>query len=282
MNAKSQAVGVNGAETGGGFGPLLEGIAETFGYDFRGYARPALDRRIRGFIKDEGLPDAAALRERIATDPQCISRFISRLSHSMPSMFSDAPLFALIRREIIPNLRTYPFIRIWHPGCSTGQEVYSLAILMKEEGLLHRCRIYATDIDDSAVRAARNGIFPLQSMRRYTANYLAAGGKSAFSEYYTAKYNNAIITAELRKNIVFANHNLVSDGSFNEFHFILCNNVLGRFTEPLQRRVHGLFHQSLAMFGYLGLGPKESLDAAECKDAFRVVDEPSKIYRKIA
>ncbi len=266
----------------GGYGPLLDGMAERYGYDFRDYARPLLARRIRAFMKAEALPSVSLLKDRILGDAACMMRFIGNLSVSVPSMFRDPGLFAAIRREIIPALRTFPFIRIWQPGCATGQEAYSLAILMQEEGLYDRCRIYATDIDDSALRAAKEGIFPLQAMRRYTAAYFAAGGTGSFSDYYVAKYNNAIINSGLRRNIVFANHNLVSDGSFNEFQVILCRNVLSCFAGKLQKRVHGLFHQSLAMFGYLGLGPKESLAQGGFADAYRETDAGHNLYRKIA
>jgi chemotaxis protein methyltransferase CheR len=267
---------------GGDFDPLLEGIVERYGYDFRDYARPSLDRRIRAFMKEEGLPTSHILRERILADSDYLRRFISNMTVNVTSMFRDPALYAIIRRDVVPVLRTFPFIRIWHAGCATGQEVYSMAILMQEEGLYDRCRIYATDMDDSALRVAKDGIYSLHAMRKYTANYIAAGGTGAFSDYYTAKYNNAIVNSGLRKNVVFANHNLVSDGSFNEFHVVLCRNVMTFFNEKLQKRVHGLFHQSLAMFGYLAVGTKETLIPGGLSDAYREVDAKHRLYRKIA
>jgi len=261
---------------------LLEGIVDRYGYDFRDYARPALDRRVRAFMKEEGMPGLRQLRDKLLGDPDTMQRFLSNLSVSVTSMFRDPGLYEIFRRDIVPVLRTFPFIRIWHAGCATGQEVYSMAILMQEEGLYDRCRFYATDMDESALRTAKEGIFSLHAMRKYTANYIASGGKGSFSDHYTARYNSAILKSSLKKNIVFANHNLVSDGSFNEFHVILCRNVLIFFNERLQARVHGLFHQSLANFGYLGLGAKESLAAGGCRKAYIEINAKHRLYRKIA
>lgn len=269
-------------EEAGEFGNLLEGILDRYGYDFRDYARPVLERRIRAYMKEEGLPRFRMLQERVLGDSDTMKRFLSNMSVNVTSMFRDPGLYEAFRRDIIPVLRTFPFIRIWHAGCATGQEVYSMAILMQEEGLYDRCRLYATDIDEGALRTAKDGIFSLHAMRKYTSNYIAAGGNASFSDYYTAKYNSAILNANLKKNIVFANHNLVSDGSFNEFHVILCRNVLIFFNERLQARVQSLFHQSLAMFGYLGLGSKETLDLGGSRGSYLEVDAKHRLYRKIA
>jgi chemotaxis protein methyltransferase CheR len=280
-NAES---GIASAENvpNGEFGILLDGILERYGYDFRDYARPALDRRIRAYLKDEGMTDVRVLMEKLLEDEATMQGFVANMSVSLTSMFRDPGLYGYFRKEIVPVLRTFPFIRIWHAGCSTGQEVYSMAILMQEEGLYERCRFYATDMYDGALRTAKEGIYSLHAMRKYTSNYIAAGGKGSFSDYYTAKYNNAILNSCLKKNIVFANHNLVTDGSFNEFHVILCRNVLIFFNERLQARVHGLFHQSLALFGYLGLGAKESLVLGGSREAYFEVDAKHRLYRKIA
>ncbi|MDB5106297.1 MAG: methylase of chemotaxis methyl-accepting protein [Fibrobacteres bacterium] len=262
--------------------PILEAILERYGYDFRDYARPSLDRRIRTFMKSEDIADLGGFRERILTAQDCMQRFLLTMSVNVTSMFRDPEFYINFRRDIIPVLRTYPFIRIWHAGCSTGQEVYSMAILLAEEGLIDRCRIYATDMDETVLRKARDGIFSLTAIRKYTQNYIAAGGKRAFSDYYTAKYNSAIINSSLRKNIVFGQHNLVSDGSFNEFQVIFCRNVLIFFNSRLQERVLELIHQSLGMFGYLGLGTKESISLGGYEGSFQELDAKHRLYRKIA
>ncbi|HKP94187.1 MAG TPA: protein-glutamate O-methyltransferase CheR [Fibrobacteria bacterium] len=262
--------------------PILEGILDRYGYDFRDYARPSLDRRIKAFMKSEEIASLGGFGERILTAQECMQRFLLTMSVNVTSMFRDPEFYIGFRRDIIPVLRTYPFIRIWHAGCSTGQEVYSMAIMLAEEGLYERCRIYATDMDESALRKARDGIFSLNAMRKYTANYLRAGGKGSFSDYYTAKYNCAIINSSLRKNIVFGHHNLVSDGSFNEFQVIFCRNVLIFFNSRLQERVLELIHQSLGMFGYLGLGSKESVSLGGFEGCFQELDAKHRLYRKIA
>ncbi len=264
------------------FENLLNGILEQYGYDFRDYARVALGRRIHAYMKGENLLQYRHLRDRLLADPDTMRKFLANLSVNATSMFREPGLYEVFRRDILPMLRTFPFIRIWHAGCGTGQEVYSMAILMKEAGLYDRCRIYATDIDDSALRTAKDGIFSLNAMRKYTVNYQAAGGSGAFSDYYTANSNRAILRSSLKKNIIFANHNLVSDGSFNEFHVILCRNVLSFFNETLQARVLRLFHQSLAIFGYLGLGSKESLDLGGSRESYFEMDGRYRLYRKIA
>jgi chemotaxis protein methyltransferase CheR len=262
--------------------PILEGILDRYGYDFRDYSRPVLEGRVRFFMKQEGIPDLAAFGERIQGMPEIMQRFLLTLSSTGAAMFKEPDLYAAIRRDIVPVLRTYPFIRIWCAGCGCGQEAYSMAILLAEEGLYERCRIYATDMDETSLRKARDGIFSSQTMRKYAQNYALSGGKGSFSDYYTAKYNSAIINASLRKNIVFGQHNLVSDGSFNEFQAILCRNVLGYFNERLQERVLGLLHGSLGMFGYLGLGPKETLALGGYQGCFTEVDEKHRLYRKVA
>lgn len=262
--------------------PVLDGILERYGYDFRDYARPSLDRRIKTFMKAEEIPDLDGFRERILASQECMQRFLMTLSVNAASMFREPDFYLDFRRDIIPVLRTYPFIRIWHAGCSTGQEVYTMAILLAEEGLYDRCRIYATDLDDSALRKARDGIYSLNAMRKYGQSYDEAGGKSAFADYYTAKYNCAIINSSLRRNIVFGQHNLVSDGSFNEFQIVFCRNVLGFFNIRLQDRVLNLIHHSLGMFGYLCLGPKENVSLGEYAGCFQEMDFKHRLYRKIA
>jgi len=182
---------------------------------------------------------------------------------------------------VVPLLRTYPFIRLWHAGCSTGEEVYSMAILLREEGLYDRSRIYATDINEVVLQRAKAGIFPLDRMQEYTDNYIRAGGKESFSEYYTAKYGGALFDQSLTKNVVFSQHNLVTDRSFSEFNVILCRNVLIYFDKTLQSKVHGLFYDSLVMFGVLVLGSKETLRFMSHEDCYEQIAPPEKIFRKV-
>src|SRR3954452_19428834 len=196
-------------------------------------------------------------------------------------MFRD-PLFnETFRRDVIPLLRTLPFIRIWHAGCSTGEEVYSIAILLSEEGLYERSRIYATDINDVVLQQAKAGIFPINRMQEYTENYIRAGGKKSFSEYYTAKYDGALFSPSLTRNVVFSQHNLVTDRSFSEFNIIFCRNVLIYFDRTLQNRVHSLFYESLVMFGILALGSKESLKFSQYEPCYEKLSPTEKLYRKV-
>lgn len=262
--------------------PVLDGILDKYGYDFRDYARPALDRRVLAFMRQEEIPDLGSFSDRILASQEIMQRFLMTMSVNAAAMFKDQGLYLGLRREIVPVLRTYPFIRVWHAGCSTGQEVYSTAIMLAEEGLYDRCRIYATDMDESALRKARDGIYSLASMRKYAQNHAQAGGTAPFSGYFTAKYNSAIINASLRKNIVFGQHNLVSDGSFNEFQIIICRSVVSFFNPRLQERVMGLFHGSLGMFGYLGLGAKEGAALGGYRDCFQQADADHGIWKKVA
>jgi chemotaxis protein methyltransferase CheR len=196
-------------------------------------------------------------------------------------MFRDPQMYVAFREEVVPVLRTYPFVRVWHAGCSTGEEVYSMAILLEEEGLGDRVRIYATDINEKVLQTARAGIFPIQKMQEYTQNYLAAGGKRSFSEYYTANYDGARFNSSLMRNVVFSQHNLVTDGSFAEFNVILCRNVMIYFNRKLQEHVHGLFYQSLVRLGVLVLGHKESLRTSRYESLYEAIDPRQKIYRRL-
>lgn len=210
-----------------------------------------------------------------------MERFVLAISINVTAMFRDPSLYVTLREKVVPILRTYPYLRVWHAGCSSGEEVYSTAILLQEEGLYERCKIYATDINGAVLDRARAGIFSLAAMQDYTTNYVQAGGRHPFSEYYTAKYENAIFSPLLKKNIVFAEHNLVTDGSFNEFNLILCRNVMIYFNKDLQDRVHRLLYESLGNLGYLSLGSKESLKFATLEDRYEVVDTRDKVYRKV-
>jgi len=259
---------------------LLEAVFRHYGFDFREYAPASLRRRVWRRVHAEGLETISALQDRLLHDPASMERLLLDLSINVTAMFRDPGFYGAFREKVVPSLRTYPFTRIWVAGCSTGEEVYSLAILLDEEGLYERTRIYATDINESVLDRARLGVFPLDKMREYTQNYIRAGGKRAFSEYYTAAYDGAQFQRSLIENVVFAQHNLVSDRSFNEFNVIICRNVMIYFDRTLQDRVHELFYESLATFGVLGLGHKESIRFSAHEDDYEELDPGEKLYRK--
>jgi len=261
---------------------LLEGIYRRYGFDFREYAAASLRRRVWRRVQAEGLKTISALQDKLLHDPDCMERLLLDLSINVTAMFRDPTFYVAFREKVVPLLRTYPFTRMWVAGCSTGEEVYSLAILLEEEGLYERARIYATDINDSVLERARAGVFPLDKMREYTQNYIKAGGTRAFSEYYVAKYDGAQFQQGLVANVVFAQHNLVSDRSFNEFNVILCRNVMIYFDRALQDRVHRLFYESLITFGVLGLGAKEAIHFSPHERAYEELDASERLYRKIA
>ncbi|AIQ20536.1 protein-glutamate O-methyltransferase CheR [Paenibacillus sp. FSL L8-0470] len=259
---------------------LLSGVHRLYGYDFRNYAMPSLKRRIWHHVHAENVPSISALQEKVLHDRACFERFVYSLSIPVTEMFRDPGLFLTFRQKVIPLLRTYPYIRIWHAGCSTGEEVYSMAILLHEEGLYDKARIYATDMNERSLQQAKEGVYEIGKMKQYTKNYMEAGGTRAFSEYYTAKYNSVILQPYLRKNIIFAEHNLATDTSFNEFNVIFCRNVMIYFNDELRDHVHGLFYESLSRFGVLVLGSKESIHFTRYSDSYEPLDRVEKIYRK--
>src|SRR5690349_24532468 len=259
---------------------LLEGVYRRYGFDFREYAPASLRRRVWRRVHAEGLPTISALTDKLLHDSATMERLLLDLSINVTAMFRDPTFYVAFREQVVPMLRTYPYTRIWVAGCSTGEEVYSLAILLLEEGVYERARIYATDINESVLDRARAGVFPLDKMREYTQNYIKAGGTRAFSEYYLAKYDGAQFQRSLIENVVFAQHNLVSDRSFNEFNVIVCRNVMIYFDRTLQDHVHRLFYESLATFGVLGLGHKESIRFSPHDDAYEELDPSEKLYRK--
>lgn len=259
---------------------LVEGLYRLYGYDFRNYAHASLKRRILSFLRSEGLSSISVLQDQIVRDRACVERLLLGLTVNTTSMFRDPSFYAAFRAQVVPLLRTYPFIRIWHAGCSSGQEVYSMAILLQEEGLYPRCRMYATDANEKVLQTARNGIYPQKAMQEYTQLYLKAGGKRTFSEYYTASYGNVILRPALRERIVFGEHNLVTDGSFNEFNVIICRNVLIYFNQTLQNQVHQLFYNSLCKFGILGLGKQETIRFTNYETAYDNLVKAEKLYRR--
>jgi chemotaxis protein methyltransferase CheR len=261
---------------------LLEGVYRQYGYDFRGYAPGSLKRRLWRRAYAEKAPTLSALQERVLHDPGCMERLLQDLSISVTSMFRDPGFYVALRENVIPRLRTYPFVRIWNAGCSTGEETYSLAILFREAGLGERVRIYATDINDSVVARARSGMFPLERMRDYTENYVRAGGGEEFSSYYTAEGDHARFDPALTDRIVFAQHNLASDRAFNTFNLVVCRNVMIYFGKELQDRVHDLLYESLETFGMLALGRKESIKFSPRESCYEPLDPDERIYRKLS
>jgi chemotaxis protein methyltransferase CheR len=260
---------------------LLTGVAKLYGYDFRQYAHSSLLRRVRAVLRNEGLSTVSSLQERMFRDNTCMLRFVETMSVHTTTMFRDADVYLSLRREVVPILRTHPFVRIWVAGCSTGEEAYSLAILLEEEGLYERCRIYATDISNAVLERARKGICQIEAIREYTGAYQRAGGSGEFSNYYTADQKNAILRTSLGRNIIFSQHNLVCDRAFNEFHLILCRNVMIYFGHTLRARVHELFHDSLSTFGVLGVGKKESTKFTPCEAAYQEIGSGTRLYRRV-
>lgn len=261
-------------------GLLLEGLFRLYGYDFRNYAYPSMRRRIWHRIHAERLQTVSGLQERMLHDRACMERLVSDLVIHVTEMYRDPSLFAALRQRVIPMLKKQPLIRIWHAGCSTGEEVYSTAILLYEEGLYDRVRIYATDVNEEVLNTAERAAYPLKKMQHYTKNYMLAGGKDAFSRYYSASGDAAVFHPFLREKIVFAQHNLVTDRSFNEFHLIFCRNVMIYFDSVLQNQVHGLIYESLSPEGILVLGQKESITFTKHAAGYETLDAQEKIYRK--
>lgn len=260
---------------------LLEGLYRAYGFDFRDYSRASLKRRIVELMRNEKLGTVSLFQDKVLHDSACLERLLLGLSVHATSMFRDPSFYSTFRKQVVPLLRTYPTVQIWVAGCSTGEEVYSLAILLEEERLYNRCRIYATDISQAVLRKARDGIFPLSAMREYTNNYHQAGGVHEFSDYYTAQYDSVIFSSSLKSNVVFSEHNLATDGSFNEFQVILCRNVMIYFNKDLQARVHNLLYDSLSMFGVFGIGNKESLKFTPRAEFYQHLNDRDKLYRKV-
>lgn len=259
---------------------LLEAMVTKYGYDFREYARASLTRRIHKGLDESAFTRISELIPEIIYNQEFFKKFVRNLSIHVTEMFRDPSFFLSLRRDVAPYLRTFPFIKIWSAGVSTGEEVYSLAILLKEEGLYDKTRIYATDFSDIVLEKAKKGIYPAEIIKKSTRNYQASGGKKSFGNYYYAEYDSAIFNQSLRENIVFANHNIVTDSVFGEMNLILCRNVLIYFTSNLQNRVVQLFFDSLRPNGFLCLGSKESIEFVEVKDNFVNLVEGQKIFRK--
>jgi chemotaxis protein methyltransferase CheR len=261
---------------------LLTDVVDQYGYDFTNYSRASIKRRMVRLMSNDRFVSFAEFRFRLRSDPEYFKRFVEQITVNVTEMFRDVNFYRTLREEVLPQLATKPVIRIWHAGCSTGEEVYSMAILLHEANLLSKSLLYATDINPAVLEKVRPGIFPLGAMKEYSENYIRSGGKRDFSSYYIAQYNSAKFDDFLARKIVLATHNLVSDGSFNEFQLILCRNVMIYFDKPLQDRALQLFYESLEPLGFLGLGSKETLKFTEIARKFKQVENRERIWRKIS
>lgn len=259
---------------------LLTDVCDLYGYDFTQYSRASLKRRINRICLIDQFSSFAELRYRVVNHPEYLKRLIEEITVNVTEMFRDPSFYGALREKVLPQLGTYPFVRIWLAGCSTGEEVYSIAILLKEAGIYAKSLIYATDINPGVLEKAKKGVFPIQYMKQYSENYILSGGASDFSSYYTANYDSVQFDPDLKKNIVFSVHNLVSDSSFNEFQLIMCRNVLIYFDKNLQLKVFKLFDYSLDKLGFLALGSKETLRFSSIEHNYEQIGK-DKIWRKI-
>lgn len=261
---------------------LLEALYRRYHYDFRHYAKASIKRRLVQACIQLQFPSISSMQEALLHDPATLPRLLNYLTVQVSEMFRDPSYFRAIREKVLPHLRTYPSLKIWIAGCSTGEEVYSLAILFREEGLEDRTLFYATDINPTALRDAEAGVFSLDRIKKFTENHQESGGKSSLSDYYTANYGRAVFDKSLRSHVVFSDHSLVTDAVFAEVHFISCRNVMIYFDRPLQDRALGLFHESLSRKGFLGLGSKESLRFSAHAGDFTEFVRDEKIYQRLA
>ena len=259
---------------------LLEGIYRLYGYDFRQYARNTVRRRLTEITGKEGLDNLSMLQGKILRNPELLDKVVSGLSIQVSSLFRDPRFYLAFRQRAVPLLRTYPSIRIWHAGCATGEEVYSMAILLTEEDLFNKCRIYGTDLNPDALAAASRGTYSAPHVAKSERDYKDAGGTRSLSDYFQISGKEAKILPGLQRRVTFFQHNLVTDASFNDFHVIFSRNVLIYFSKPLQDRVHELLYQSLVRFGILGLGANETLHVTAKEKHYRSLDETARLYRR--
>lgn len=259
---------------------LLQAIYLKYGYDFRNYAKASIKRRIQHRLNADGFENISAIQHRVLNDVSFFDTLLLDLSINVTEMFRDSTFSRALREKVFPLLKNFPYLKIWHAGCSSGEEVYSMAILLKEAGLYERAQLYATDMNEVVLKQAKEGIYPINRLKQYTANYQKAGGQESFSEYYTAHYDHVVMNKSLKEHILFSDHNLATDGVFGEMHLIMCRNVLIYFNRELQNRVFGLFYDSLCNSGFLCLGSKESIRMSSYSDSFEDVVREEKIYRK--
>lgn len=263
------------------FDLILQAIYQKYGYDFRHYAKASIRRRLRYRLSQSNLKTISEMQHTLLYDKKFFDTLLLDLTINVTEMFRDPSFFKALRDIVVPELKRQPFIKVWHAGCSSGEEIYSMAIILKENGIYESSLIYATDTNERVLDKAKSGIFPIEKMKDFTANYRKAGGLASFADYYTARYDNAIMDNSLKKNIVFSNHNLVTDSVFGEMDMIMCRNVLIYFNRELQDRVFRLFRDSLRPGGFLCLGSKETIRFSLYTDDFENVAEKAKIYRKI-
>lgn len=261
---------------------LIEAIYQKYGYDFRSYSMASIKRRILRRLSLSGLESISALQHKIIYDESFFSTLLLDLSINVTEMFRDPSFYLALRQTIVPELKKYPFLKIWHAGCATGEEVYSVAIVLQEEGLLDRAHIYATDFNEVVIQKARQGVYAIDKLKTHTRNYQNAGGCASFADYYTARYDYALMKQFLKEKITFSDHNLVTDGSFGEMNMILCRNVLIYFSRELQNRVFDLLKESLQEGGYLCIGKKETIRFSDVSQDFEDVVKVERIYRKKA
>jgi chemotaxis protein methyltransferase CheR len=260
---------------------LLEGLARQYGHDLRGYARGALKRRVLAGVRAHGLRSVSGLQELVLHDAGAMAGLLGTLTAGVGGMFRDPGFYLTFRRRVVPLLRTYPFVRIWHAGCSTGEDVYSMAILLAEEGLAPRVRTYATDVAESVLAQAKAGVYPVDLLPTAEGRYLKAGGRRSLADYASVGREGVVLSPALRENVVFGQHNLATDRSFNEFHVVLCRDVMIHFSRPLQTNVLSLLHASLCRLGILGLGAHESLRGSGFDDRFEALDAEARLFRRI-
>ncbi len=260
---------------------VLNDLVEEFGYDFTDYSSASVKRRINRLFSLDKFKNFNEFRSRIIEDDKYLSRFVEEITVNVTEMFRDPSFYKTLKEHVLPILATHPFIRIWHAGCSTGEEVYSMAIMLKEANLLHKSLLYATDINPGVLKKLVKGIYPLSAMKQYSENYIQAGGTEDFSSYYTAKYDHAKFDDALNRKMIISTHNLVSDWSFNEFQLIVCRNVLIYFNKKLQDKVLDLFDSSLERLGFLALGSKEQIKFSNIGKKYTQLEGNEKIWRKM-
>ena len=260
---------------------LLEAVYRKYGYDFRNYAKSSITRRVLHALQQFDVKTISELQHLILIDKSVFDRVLPDLTVNVTEMFRDPPAYLSVRDNVIPLLRTYPHIKVWHAGCATGEEVYSMAILLEEENLYKRSQIYATDINELVLRKAQQGVYATDQIQEYTRNYHRAGGKEPFTDYFRARDGYAIFSNSLRENVLFSDHNLVTDSSFGEMHLVICRNLMIYFDRELQNRALGLFTESLVDGGFLWLGSKETIQFSDYSGRFEKIDGKEKIYKKI-
>ncbi|MCX7171678.1 MAG: protein-glutamate O-methyltransferase CheR [Proteobacteria bacterium] len=261
-------------------GLLLTGIQQVYGYDFREYAAASIKRRLTHWLAESAFATFSQAQSCVLRDPGVFFSLLKGITVNVTEMFRDPAFFLALREQVVPFLKTYPFLRIWHAGCATGEEAYSMAILLNEAGMAKRYRIYATDIDEEVLQKAAEGVLPINVMQKFTRNYQKSGGTASFADYYTARYDHAILSASLKKNIVFSPHNLAVDAAFGEMNLILCRNVMIYFKPALKERCLSLFDQSLMPGGFLCLGLKEGLERKKWSERYQEIAPALRIYRK--